>query len=373
MNSRPEITIHGKPSQTQLKDWYENGIVVSFTEADGGIHNGKITSYQPFSDDALLWTKHSRFGVYLRNITTYSFNECIALINKEFLLAVRERNYAKCTELLSRGANINEKFGEYSQNSHDACSFCGPNDTPLTHAVKKEDEKLVELLLKNGAKTEVFNCGETPLMNAAFKHNVKIVKLLLKAGANPNTQNERYPVVHPKSDLTAMHFVFLGLRDWLLDTQKEPCTQTVDLLIKAGFAGNHNDIANSLKDRGYKKPICDLFTQIWQTSYNKVLDNSSTEGAMAGPWSKLPVKLSQYIGTFLNRKDGGRLAQTCKQVDKIVNDKVENKAETNAKSAGVVTPARFHYLLGNVVKERPLTYDETSEVARYMGYSKKLY
>jgi Ankyrin repeats (3 copies)/BTB/POZ domain len=445
MNSHPEITINDKPSQTQLKDWYENGVVVSFTEAGGATHNGKIKSYQPMGDDALLWIENSRFDVYLRNITTYTFtpelepvfidansnspekvgltsedkifwvnkkiisqrldyframlqsgmkesskevvdlsqlfsaqelevlllvvnagncktltleqaqiyleaadkvseteqaqvkiNECIAFANKEFLLAVRGRDYGKCTEMLLKGANINEKFGKYAQDLQNeifgaldlqnACTSCGPNDTPLTHAVKTGDETLVEFLLKNGAQTEVFNCGETPLMIAAFNHNSKIVQLLLEAGANPNTKKEPW-FVHTQSDLTAMHNVFLSLRVQSLNTQKEQCIQVVDLLIKAGFAGNHNDIANFLKGQLYEKPICDLFTQIWQAHHNKDLENSYTQGAMIGAFCNKPAKCSAYIGTFLSRKEGGRLAQTCKPAAKIANESRENNAE----------------------------------------------
>ena len=245
------ILIHGKPLNPQLEEWFKSSEEVSFTDKEGISYNGKIQRYQPMGDDALIWVENSRFGLYLRDITTYvttpkietifvdadspapekvslqaedkifwvnktilsqrleyfnmmfrsgmsesyaenidlslSFSaeeldvllflvnsddyrsltleqahilveaadkvaaleiadkakiridECMQPINKEFLLAIRERNYDKYTEMLSKGANINEKFGKYSQDLHDGGSYCGPNDTPLTHAVKTKD------------------------------------------------------------------------------------------------------------------------------------------------------------------------------------------------------------------------------------------
>ena len=50
-----QITIDGKPLQTQIKDWYENGIVIFCKEKNGSIHNGKIIRYEPFDSDDALW------------------------------------------------------------------------------------------------------------------------------------------------------------------------------------------------------------------------------------------------------------------------------------------------------------------------------
>jgi len=73
MNPRSNITVNSKPSQVELKYWYDNGTVVSFTQEDGRIHHGKITSYQPMGTDTLIWVEGSNSAVYLRDIKTYSF------------------------------------------------------------------------------------------------------------------------------------------------------------------------------------------------------------------------------------------------------------------------------------------------------------
>lgn len=65
------------------------------------------------------------------------------------------------------------------------------NITPLMLAVLKEDKKMVELLLKHGAKPDAVAStddtqGITALHLAASKGNFHIVKLLLKHGATPD-------------------------------------------------------------------------------------------------------------------------------------------------------------------------------------------
>lgn len=172
-------------------------------------------------------------------------------------------DFKACDTLLAKGANVNAKFGKHGMNDHDACSFCGPNDRPLTHAVKRAHAKLTEYLLKNGADTEVVNSDETPLMQSCFhspgpsdaKHNIHITKLLLKHGANPNAKN--------RENLTAMHMIFLGLREWLVEGQRNPAAEAVKLLLDAGWVGSVEEIAAVLKQRGYTDPkIVNTFQQI---------------------------------------------------------------------------------------------------------------
>lgn len=165
-------------------------------------------------------------------------DELRQLISKEFLLAIRARDYAKCTEMLKKGANINEKFGQYSQDLHDACSFCGPNDTPYSHAIKKEDIQLIQFLLKNGVDTKVLIGGETPLMVAAFEHNLPLVKLLLEQGNNPND-----------NDGFALCSIFLRMRDWRLQQQEKSASDMVKLFLINGFIGEPEKIIAILQAR----------------------------------------------------------------------------------------------------------------------------
>lgn len=68
------------------------------------------------------------------------------------------------------------------------------NITPLMLAVLKEDKKMVELLLKHGAKPDAVAStddtqGITALHLAALKGNFHIVKLLLEHGATPDKED----------------------------------------------------------------------------------------------------------------------------------------------------------------------------------------
>ena len=314
------IVIKGKPSNPQLKEWFQNGEEVSFIDKKGASYHGKIQDYKPIGDDAVIWVENSRIGLYLRDIVTYftiskiepvfvdadstspekvslkagdktfwvnktilserveyfnamfrsgmyeSFaenidlsltfsaeeldvllfvvnsdayrrltfeqaqilveaadkvaaseiadkakmriDECMEAIDKEFLNAVRGKNYEKMSELLSQGANINRKFDKFALVDKDAYVHDCPNDTPLTLAVRTGDHRLTEYLLENEADPNVYYKGNTPLMEASFEHDVKLVKLLLEHGADPNSK-----------DGFTLSMIFLGMRDWLLETK----------------------------------------------------------------------------------------------------------------------------------------------------------
>lgn len=59
-------------------------------------------------------------------------------------------------------------------------------DTPLMHAIYREEFELVKLLIDKGSDVNYQrNYGITPLMAAAARAQVKVVKLLLEKGANP--------------------------------------------------------------------------------------------------------------------------------------------------------------------------------------------
>ena len=86
--------------------------------------------------------------------------------------------------LLARGANINAIRGEND-------SLRGSYFTPLHLAVLNRNSEIVEVLLKNGAKTEVKDReGKTPLMtlhpvpNSGEKETARIFQLLIAAGSD---------------------------------------------------------------------------------------------------------------------------------------------------------------------------------------------
>lgn len=71
----------GKPSLDQITDWHKTQTEVTFEEYSSffgqshhKIYCGEIDRFNVFYDqDALLWIKGHNFGIYLRNIISYSF------------------------------------------------------------------------------------------------------------------------------------------------------------------------------------------------------------------------------------------------------------------------------------------------------------
>jgi len=62
---------------------------------------------------------------------------------------------------------------------------------------------------------------------------------------------------------------------------------------------------------------------------NKITANPYTQGATAGALiDKLPCELGTYVGTFLGRKEGGRLAQTSKLAAQLANEEKDKKLES---------------------------------------------
>jgi ankyrin repeat protein len=57
-------------------------------------------------------------------------------------------------------------------------------------AIKTKNQKIVQLLLKANAYTDVLGHGyQTPLQTAAFNHDESIVRLLLEATADVNLES----------------------------------------------------------------------------------------------------------------------------------------------------------------------------------------
>ena len=71
-------------------------------------------------------------------------------------------------------------------------SYGDVGDTRLHKAVRRNDLKTVEMLIKQGANVNARDeNGNTPLHWAAFKKNIPVVKLLITQGADVNAQDER--------------------------------------------------------------------------------------------------------------------------------------------------------------------------------------
>lgn len=84
-----------------------------------------------------------------------------------------------------------------------------PVNSPLHHAARNGEVKLVHMLLDKGAIVDGKNdSGKTPLHNAVISRKMEIVESLLNKGANVNSTN--------KSDITPLHLaVEFGTKDIL--------------------------------------------------------------------------------------------------------------------------------------------------------------
>ncbi len=256
--------------------------------------------------------------------TNATMQEKISNADKNFLKAVLQRDPVECKKWLEQGANINVKFGSFSEDSRP--KICEPTDTPLTRAAGGKNSDFMKFLLENGADTEVSNCGKTPLMTAAFGQNIAIVKLLLKFGANVNAKNNGDRLY--TTGKTAMHYLFFSVREWKLDLDKTRCLPIAILLIHKGFSGNAGLIVTALAKSGIHPSIRNFFTEIWKEA-NKAGDNPYTRGAIVGALAgtELPVETRVHIGTFLGRKEGAFLARTCNAAAQLARAEVEAEFE----------------------------------------------
>ncbi len=111
--------------------------------------------------------------------------------------ATQYQNEYALKKIIEKGGNVNEKCYK---------SF---DVTPLTDAVKNENEALVSLLLKNGADPNLITfMGKTPLEIAINTRNQNIVEMLVEAGAN--TDNSLIYCVKENKETFALYFINKG-------------------------------------------------------------------------------------------------------------------------------------------------------------------
>lgn len=109
-----------------------------------------------------------------RIIITDADSDRMAQNVRDFAYAVEHSQWVKVRSFLKEGVNPNMHL----QNG----------DTPLTRALRYDDWKMVDTLLKSGLTdvTMENNMGETPLMLAVFKDRADYFDLMLKKGASVN-------------------------------------------------------------------------------------------------------------------------------------------------------------------------------------------
>lgn len=195
MNNRPKIVVNAKPTLDQLKSWFEEGREVDFTEQNdiiGNIthHNGKINLFTPMGDDALLWVENSRFGVYLRNIYSYSFTPDVEPIfipaestsPDKVILKVGDKTFTVNKFILSKRvdyfrAMFNNCMKESKQELIDLSEHCSV----------EELEAL--LLVVNAGNSKLLNYEQTQLYFSAA-HKVAEIKMITDAESRMNEHLE---------------------------------------------------------------------------------------------------------------------------------------------------------------------------------------
>ncbi|MDC2965687.1 ankyrin repeat domain-containing protein [Alphaproteobacteria bacterium] len=102
-----------------------------------------------------------------------------------FFTAVKKSNYEKVIEMVEKGVTTNIQDGE--------------NMTPLAYALRNDDEKMFELLLKNNADVNKQILKKTSLLTFYIKSKKsKLLKRLLDADADVNFQDSigMTPMMH---------------------------------------------------------------------------------------------------------------------------------------------------------------------------------
>jgi len=94
-------------------------------------------------------------------------------------LSCMQENHKICEKLIMAKADVNET--DYMK------------QTPLLKAARHNtDYSILELLLKNGAKTDIADdLGNTPLHYAAIRGSDIVAEFLLNLGANPYARNKK--------------------------------------------------------------------------------------------------------------------------------------------------------------------------------------
>ncbi|QSZ36474.1 hypothetical protein DSL72_006353 [Monilinia vaccinii-corymbosi] len=117
--------------------------------------------------------------------------------NSTALLTAAEGGHKDIVALLLEngvGVNARNKENDTPLLLATGADFDLANDkkkTPLTIAVRTENEKLVELLLEAGAKVNTKDYKQkAPLFRAVYSENLTLVRLLLEANADVNTDDE---------------------------------------------------------------------------------------------------------------------------------------------------------------------------------------
>ena len=123
--------------------------------------------------------------IFLFFQNAHALDDSDIFLEAVFFTAVKKSNYEKVIEMVERGVTTNIQDGE--------------NMTPLAYALRNDDEKMFELLLKNDADVNKQILKKTSLLTFYIKSKKsKLLKRLLDADADVNFQDSigMTPMMH---------------------------------------------------------------------------------------------------------------------------------------------------------------------------------
>jgi ankyrin repeat protein len=235
--------------------------------------------------------------------------------------------------LLEKGANINLRDDK--------------GETPLHLAVRFENLKLTELLLKQGSHIEELtevedhpdspHNGRTPLIIAARTHkNPEIFACLLKAGANPNfiDKSTGYTAIHyvscaPRSDEPPKEKALQQAAEVLLQYGANPNLiieqKSHQMPIHLAAANNHVGVAEALLNKG--------------ADVNAKTEKGSTSMSIAAKQGAVEmVKCLLNHKVDINESRALFHAAFCRETTEVMDILLKAGADINAPDPQGVTP-----------------------------------
>jgi ankyrin repeat protein len=130
----------------------------------------------------------------------------------DFMKALKDQNYAKMLEKLTKGANINVR---------DSDGF-----PTIVVAADMRNKKLIKFLLENGANPDATILGnnETALMRRADVGDLETIVLLVKNGADVNFANKTGETALMRAIRSRKNRVIIGLIELGADVERADYT-----------------------------------------------------------------------------------------------------------------------------------------------------
>jgi len=176
---------------------------------------------------------NNRVTIILVLCSALFLNACSREYNTELMNAAKGGNKPAVENVLTRGADVNEKSNK--------------GKTALMFAASEGHVHVVHSLIEHGAKVDVAdNYGTTALIVASTAGHDEVVALLLKHNANPISRDDSgsSPLVN------AIYFGHTKTVTLLLPSHKSLSNQDGEELLLLASGLGHNDIISIMIDYG---------------------------------------------------------------------------------------------------------------------------